>query len=112
MLPDDAARGTNLTSYTALGSTAVSNWAVAQKSDYEAIFINLGSIKSDEDGYTYDANVNAYITTGVGGTAITGDYWSATKYKFIDNTAWNFGSDRWGFYVMSESLSVRPVLGF
>ena len=34
----DAARGTNLTSYTALGETAVSNWAVAQKSDYEAIF--------------------------------------------------------------------------
>ena len=37
----DAARGTNLTSYTALGETAVSNWAVAQKSDYEAIFTNI-----------------------------------------------------------------------
>ena len=34
VLPDDAARGTDLTSYTTLGETAVSNWAVAQKSDY------------------------------------------------------------------------------
>ena len=109
VLPDDAARGTNLTSYTALGSTAVSNWAVAQKSDYEAIFINLGSIKSDEDGYTYDANVNAYITTGVGGTALSGEYWSATEY---DGDAWYFCSVFWDYSDKEESISVRPVLGF
>ena len=110
VLPDDAARGTNLTSYTALGTTAVSNWAVAQKSDYEAIFINLGSTKSDEDGYTFDGNVNAYITTGVGGTAISGDYWSATV-KDVD-IAWDFFSDFWDYSDKEESYSVRPVLGF
>ena len=111
MLPDDAARGANLTSYAALGTTAVSDWAVAQKSDYEEIFTNLGSTKYD-DGYTYDANVNAYITTGVGGTALSGHYWSATKNNIVD-LAYCFGSDiGWGLYPMSESLSVRPVLGF
>ena len=111
VLPDDAARGANLTSYTRLGTTAVSDWTVAQKSDYEAIFTNLGSTKYD-DGYTYDANVNAYITTGVGGTALSGHYWSATKNNIVD-LAYCFGSDiGWGLYPMSESLSVRPVLGF
>ena len=112
VLPDDAARGANLTSYTLLGTTVVSDWAVAQQSDYEAIFTNLGSTTGDFDGKTYDANVNDYITTGVGGDAITGDYWSATKHKFVDNLAFSFGSDRWNYYVMSDSHSVRPVLGF
>ena len=110
VLPDDAARGTNLTSYTTLGATAVSNWAVAQKSDYEAIFINLGSTKSDEDGYTYDGNVNAYITTDVGGDAISGTYWSATENDA--SGARYFGSDWWGNSLKSNSFSVRPVLGF
>ena len=104
----DAARGTNLTSYTALGETAVSNWAVAQKSDYEAIFTNLGSTKNS-DGMTYDNNVNAYITTGVGGTAISGNYWSATELDGDD--AWDFSS-RWDYYDKSSSSSIRPVLGF
>ena len=111
VLPDDAARGASLTSYAALGTTAVSDWAVAQKSDYEAIFTNLGST-TNSDGMTYDANVNAYITTGVGGTALDGNYWSATKNNIVD-LAYCFGSDiGWGLYPMSESLSVRPVLGF
>ena len=109
VLPDAAAHG-SLTSYTALGTTAVSDWAVAQKSDYEAIFTNLGSTTGDYEGKTYDANVNAYITTGVGGDAITGNYWSATK--FIDNYASYFKSDCWTINDMSGSLSVRPVLGF
>ena len=111
VLPDDAARGTNLTSYTALGSTAVSNWAVAQKSDYEAIFQNLGSTTGDSNGKTYDGNVNAYITTGVGGTAISGDRWSATE---VDDTyAWRFHGNSWrnGTYKTSV-YSFRPVLGF
>ena len=110
VLPDDAARGTNLTSYTTLGATAVSNWAVAQKSDYEAIFTNLGSTKNNS-GYTYDDNVNAYITTGVGGTAISGDRWSATG---VDDTyAWRFHGNSWrnGTYKTSV-YSFRPVLGF
>jgi len=109
VLPDDAARG-SLTSYTALDATAVSDWAVAQISDYEAIFQNLGSTTGDFEGKTYDTNVNAYITTGVGGMALSGDYWSA--YKFLGNFAYYFGSDRWNINDMSVSLSVRPVLGF
>ena len=109
VLPDDAARG-SLTSYTTLGSTPVSNWAVAQKSDYEAIFTMLGSTKSDKDGTTYDANVNAYITTGVGGTAISGDYWSATERN--DDDAWTFDSWYWNRYDKPLSYRVRPVLGF
>ena len=110
VLPDDAARGTNLTSYTTLGETTVSNWAVAQKSDYEAIFTNLGSTKGDSDGMTYDANVNAYITEGVGGTAISGYNWSATED--VDDYAWYFSSGCWYGLDKSSSRSVRPVLGF
>ena len=103
------ALGRRLTSYTTLGSTAVSNWCVAQKSDYEAIFTNLGSTK-DKDGYTYDANVNAYITTGVGGTAISGSYWSATKYDGY--RGWRFHSGYWSRASKGGGRSLRPVLGF
>jgi len=95
---------------TTLGATTVSNWAVAQKSDYEAIFQNLGSTIND-DGYTYDDNVNAYITTGVGGTAISGNYWSATEY-YDNYSVWYFNSDYWYGDVKTYSYSVRPVLAF
>ena len=108
VLPD-AARG-SLTSYTTLGSTTVSNWAVAQKSDYEAIFTNLGSTTGDEDGITYDANVNAYITTGVGGTAISNDNWSATERD--GSNAWRCNSSLWAYYSKTGSRRVRPVLAF
>ena len=112
VLPNDAARG-SLTSYTKLGDTFVSNWAVGQKSDYEAIFQNLGSTKYDENGYTYDGNVNDYITTGVGGTALSSDYWSATEKKnLVVNFPGCFGSDRWKNNDTSVSYRVRPVLGF
>ena len=109
VLPDDAARG-SLTSYTTLGETTVSNWAVAQKSDYEAIFTNLGSGRYDKDGYTYDANVNAYITTGVGGAALSGYYWSAT-WK-TDYRSWYFYENFWVFDPNGTLYRVRPVLGF
>ena len=112
VLPDDAARA-NLTSYTTLGETTVSNWAVAHKSDYDAIFFNLGSTEYDinEHGYTYDGNVNAYITTGVGGTALSGDYWSATGYP--GDYAWFFdSSSRWYYNERDFIRRVRPVLGF
>ena len=113
VLPDDDARGDNLTSYTTLGATAVSDWAVAQKSDYEAIFTNLGSTTGNSDGKTYDGNVNAYITTGVGGTAISGANWSATVLSGSNN-AWYFGSNssKWNNDQKTSSHSVRPVLGF
>ena len=109
VLPDDAARG-SLTSYETLGSTAVSNWAVAQKSDYEAIFINLGSTTSYEGDTTYDSKVNAYITTGVGGDAITGRYWSATEIE--SDFARVFYGGSWGGNYKGDSQNVRPVLAF
>ena len=108
------ARGASLTSYATLGSVlhfiVVSNWCVAQKSDYEEIFTNLGSTISDKDGYTYDSNVNAYITTGVGGAALDDSYWSATGRESL--TAWFFYSDWWSSNVKTYSYNVRPVLGF
>ena len=109
LLPDATARG-SLTSYTALGSTTVSNWAVAQKDDYDAIFQNLGSTTGDEDGTTYDADMNTYITTGVGGTAISGSYWSATEDD--EGGAWHFYGKYWDYRDMESSYSVRPVLAF
>ena len=109
VLPDDAARGVKLTSYTALGATAVSNWAVAPKSDYEAIFTNLGSTASYWDGQPYDDNVNAYIT-GAGGAALYGEYWSASWKD--DYKAWSFYSVYWNPYRYAEIHSVRPVPGF
>ena len=111
LLPDDAARG-SLPSYTTLGSTTVSNWCVAQKSDYEAIFTNLDSATGDDDGNTYDAYVNAYITTRVGGTAISGWYWSATDHVTETDTGWTFESDSWKWQWKNNTNILRPVLGF
>ena len=112
VLPDDGARG-SLTSYTKLGDTTVSNWAVGQKSDYEAIFVNLGST-AEENGTTYDDHVNAYITS-VGGTEMlmelySGYYWCATD----DGYPWakSFDSSGWGSNTGTNSHKVRPVLGF
>ena len=109
LLPDDDARGTNLTSYTALGETTVSNWAVAQKSDYVPIFVNLGSTTGDSEGKTYDGNVNAYFT-GVGGTERSNSYWSTTESDA--SHAWYFGGGCWDASNKSGSFSVWPVLGF
>lgn len=107
LLSDDDSRG-KLKSYTMLGSIPVSNWGVAQKSDYEAIFKNLGSKKYD-DGWTYDDNVNAYITSA-GGVRIYSVYWSATKYN--DYHFWTFSPNDWYHWSKYEKLYVRPVLGF
>ena len=100
----------SLTSYTKLGSTTVSDWCVAQKSDYEAIFTNLGSTTGDSDGNTYDDNVIAYITTGVGGTALSGAYWSASEKS--ESIGWDFGSGCWYNDYKSSSKGLRPVLAF
>lgn len=108
-----AAMGANLKSCTTLGPTPVSNWAVAQKADYAAIFQNLGSTKNDQ-GYCFDANVNAYITTGVGGTAISDNCLSATKNtETASDTGWICNSSMgWRGYLASASGNIRPVLGF
>ena len=115
ILPDNAARD-GLTSYTSLGGITVSNWAVAQQDDYEAIFTNLGSQAGDEAvGIRFDANVNAYITTGVGGDEFdTGNngYWTATEAKKSSDRACYFSSDSWGSSAKDYTKSVRPVLGF
>ncbi len=109
VLPDDSSvRGVELKSYTALGATAVSNWAVAQKDDYEAIFTNLGSTVIN-GGRTYDANVNDYIT-GVGGSPLSSYYWSATWNT--DYRSWYFYKDYWSYTVNEQRYFVRPVLGF
>ena len=107
LLPDDDARTTNLTSYTTLGDVAVSNWCCAQKDDYEGIFTNLGSTQTT--GYSYCSNVNAYITTGVGGTAMSGNYWSATANG---SYGWRFKDGSWGGEYTTGNYNVRPVLGF
>ena len=109
LLPDDAARG-SLTSYTTLGSTTVSDWAVAQESDYVAIFTNLGSTNGTPR--TYDNKVNAYLTTGVGGAALSGYYWSASLHESDHYWADYFRSDCWTFNAKTNSYNVRPVLGF
>jgi hypothetical protein len=113
-LPEEALG--SLTIYTLLIPTLdvipVSSWCVAQKSDYSAIFQNLGSTTGNSNGTTYDGNVNAYITTGVDGTAMAGDYWSATEYEYGDRYAWGFYSYSWINYFKTGSDKVRPVLGF
>ena len=82
---------------------------MAQKSDYEAIFTNLGSTTGDSEGKTYDANVNAYLTTGVGGSGMVAFYWSATKHN--NDYSWGFYS-YCGYMPATLSFCVRPVLGF
>ncbi|MBR6876314.1 MAG: hypothetical protein IKN00_08515 [Bacteroidales bacterium] len=108
VMPDNA-RGP-LTSYTKLGETPVSNWAVALKVEYEAIFTNLGSTTEDGNGKLYDSNVNAYLTTGVGGKELTGTYWSI--HKRTDYSSWAFSDKSWYVSGTSRRLKVRPVLGF
>ena len=110
LLPDDAVRG-SLASYASLGVVTVSDWCVAQKSDYEAIFTNLGSTKRDMDGTTYDANVNAYITAA-GGTALSDRYWSATESSSSPNNACYFSSNYWNASTKTSNYLIRPVLGF
>ena len=116
LLPDDDAARGSLPSYTELGSTTVSNWCVAQKSDYEAIFINLGSTKIYQGNTTFDDHVNAFITTGVGGSALimsedpNDRYWSATSYS--DGNAWYFRSKWWDKGGNDLTCYIRPVLAF
>ena len=112
LLPDDAARG-SLASYTTLGSTAVSNWCVADMFDYSDIFQNLGSTAYD-GYYTYDDNVNAYFTTSIGGKALSNGSWSVTPApgggKF--GPAYCFQADGWWPADKSYTKYIRPVLGF
>lgn len=112
-LPDDAARG-SLKSYTKLGTTPVSNWVVAQKDDYVAIFKNLGSTTDIlGDGVAFDRQVGAYLTTGVGGKGAIGDYkpyWSVSPAR---NGTWYFTSMYWNYLNKpAEVKNVRPLMVF
>ncbi len=101
----------SLPSYTSLGSIAVSNWCVASKDDYIAMFQNLGS-QSNADPKSYDSNVNAKITSA-GGKALNDGYnwgyWCATEGWSFCNWSWDIESDHNDPVV---SKYVRPVLGF
>lgn len=108
VLPNDAARG-SLPSYTKLGGINVSNWCVASKDDYSAIFENLGSTRGGYYGKTCDDNVNAYITSA-GGVAISNNYyWCTTEYTISGNGeyAWRF-ENQWGGYQRRILIKSAP----
>lgn len=86
------------------------SWKVGTKEIYENIFINLGSTKYDSYGHTYDNHVNDYITTNVGGTAISGSYWSTTQTSA--RKSYLFESGYWNVSLKTASYKVRPVLAF
>ena len=112
LLPDDNARSRDLPSFTKLGSTAVSDWCVAQKSDYSDIFKNLGSESSGKDGYVYDKNVNAYINIKKSifeHQSLYSEYWTATESTRFDGWAFD---DYWIYKTKSMEIHIRPVLGF
>lgn len=80
------------------------NWYVATQPIYSGIFQALGSSDS------YNATSNAFITTNVGGTALSGSYWTTTEYQSMfgrtleDDRLWQQGK--------TNSSKVRPVLKF
>ena len=80
------------------------NWYVATQPIYSGIFQALGSSDS------YNAASNAFITTNVGGTELSGSYWTTTEYSgmhgktFEDGRLWQLGK--------TNSNKVRPVLKF
>ena len=84
-------------------------WFVGTKEIYEAIFTNLGSTTSHVNGKSYDDNVNAFITTGVGGTALSDVYWCTTSKT--TSLGWKF-SGIWSSENKTNTNNVRPVLGF
>ena len=113
LLPDADALGTNLTSYAKLGDTTVSNWAVGQETDYQNIFKNLGGAVDFWQMNVLDSNVNAYITTGVGGSALDGEYWTTKEVEDNgDKYAVMFYINTWIADKMDKSKKIRPVLGF
>ena len=86
------------------------NWYVATQPIYSDIFQNLGSTTSENGGYSYDGTSNAFITEGVGGTALSGTYWTTTLYGGMFGRTF----DANGLYQANKGFSnnVRPVLKF
>ena len=91
-------------------NTSFSNWCVASSDDYGEILINLGSEVGDRYNKGYDDNVNAYITTGVGGESLYRSYWTTTDWGSQDAVLFNAS----GMVQFSKiySTNIRPVIGF
>ena len=86
------------------------NWYVATQPIYSGIFQNLGSTTSGNGGYSYDGTSNAFITEGVGGTALSSVYWTTTVYGSMFGRAFNASGLSQGG--KTASYKVRPVLKF
>ena len=86
------------------------NWYVATQPIYSGIFQNLGSTTSGNGGYSYDGTSNAFITTNVGGTALSGAYWTTTVYGSMFGRAFNASGLSQGG--KAAIYKVRPVLKF
>jgi len=85
-------------------------WKVLNKTNYEAMFVAMGSTTGDNDGKTYDANVNNKITAA-GGTALSGNYWSTSEYNSVNG--WYFYGSFWlNAGIKTNSFNVRPVLAW
>ena len=91
-------------------NTSFSNWCVASRDDYGEILINLGSEVGDRYHKGYDDNVNAYITTGVGGESLYRSYWTTTDWGSQDAVLFNAS----GVVQFQKiySTNIRPVIGF
>ena len=91
-------------------NTSFSNWCVASREDYGEILINLGSEVGDRYYKGYDDNVNAYITTGVGGESLYQSYWTTTDWGSMNALLFNAS----GMVQFSKiySTNIRPVIGF
>ena len=92
-------------------NTSFSNWCVASRDDYGEILINLGSEVGDRYyNKGYDDNVNAYITTGVGGESLYRSYWTTTDWGSMNALLFNAS----GMVQFSKiySTNIRPVIGF
>lgn len=103
-----------LKSYTALGSTPVSNWGVAGREDYEQIFSALGSTRKGRtiNALLPDNNVNAYFTQDVGGEVFSRRYWTTTRGSILPGIALMFSPDDWAPDETRFSFYLRPVMAF
>lgn len=85
-------------------------WMVLNKANYEAVFVAMGSTAGDNDGKTYDTNVNSKITAA-GGSGLSGGYWSSQEDN--DNRGWYFNGSYWSYDGgLDLSTHVRPALAW
>jgi hypothetical protein len=92
-----------LSSYTTLGSTAVSNWVVLTKDQYTNMWNQFGGATKG----TYNSTSNGYITAA-GGAALSSKFYSCTPYS--PGYGWGYNSNGWDS--TGGEYGVRPVLAF